>query len=631
MSNLALKNISIGTLPSFLNPSDDKAEYLFNLPTFQRGEVWSETKKRELVDSILRDFPIGSMLLYVSGITGTRQVVDLVDGLQRSSTLVDFVNNPLVYLDARNVFPEEFLELIEAWHVPGSSSNHSPDRERSIDKLLESWFQEVREISEKKFSATKCIAMLRELNPNSEIELDKNLRERFDEEFADARDRIKKYFAYEIPVVVYRGQVEDIPEIFERINSRGKKLDKYEIFASSWSNRGTYIRNKKVREKLENRYKDWIEKDWIVKGFDPVKGIRERDANFHEYLLGLSQHLVELFPSLYKFQKDNSESSVAFVLATYATGLRNSEMAHLPAKFPKDTKGDIDPTAFENALLEVSRLLDNALGALKLRLNKTTSQSLAPHSQNQIVSLIAAALANGYDIVTWRLTNKANRDKVIKYASSHYIRDILQSAWSGSGDSRAFRTVWEDGASSGSGQSASLTPSNYYLTPVAKSDFDTVFENWNIEQLRKSQTDRPNTSKEAKVVLMFAYAGIVSFLINAQVSFEIEHLYPVQHIKDKIGKNGTGWPISAIGNLALLEKKLNKIKGKKLLGDYLPDLLSQGKITQGEVDQINDLLISTDYRSLKDDPNLDLVAFKSFCKDRAEKIRDLVAKHTLMP
>jgi hypothetical protein len=625
VTNLVLEKFSLGDLTSFLDESDDTAAYLFNLPTFQRGEVWSDDKKRDLVDSVLKEYPIGSILLFVSGIQKTRQIVDVVDGLQRSSTLVDFARYPLSYLSVSRVFPESFLEEIEAWLYPANPADGSPDRERSIDRILDSWFRDVREISEKKFSATKCISKLMEVHPDSDSVLSQTLREQFDDEFSDARDRIKAIFKYEIPAVIYRGNAEDIPEIFERINSRGKKLDKYEIFASSWATRGTLIKNKKVREKLEDRYKEWIEKDWIVKGFDPVKGIGERDANFHEYLLGLSQHLVDQFPDLYKFQKDNSESSVAFVIATYAFGLRNSEMAHLPAKFPKDASGLIDPTTFESALFEVSKLLDNSLGALKLRLNKTTQQALVPHSQNQIVSIVAASLSNGYELSTWKLSNKANRDKVIKYAPSHYIRDILQSAWSGSGDSRAYRTVWDDS------QGSRISPSSYYLSPVNKSDFDVVFENWNSEQLKKAQTDRPNTSKEAKVVLMFAYAGIVSVQVNAQVTFEIEHLYPVQYIKEKIGTSGIGWPISAIGNLALLEKKINKIKGKKLLGDYIPELVTQGKITQPEIDQINQFVVSPDYAGIVDDPQLNLDSFRTFCGDRAIHIRDLIVKHTSMP
>ena len=246
--------------------------------------------------------------------------------------------------------------------------------------------------------------------------------------------------------------------------------------------------------------------------------------------------------------------------------------------------------------------------------------------------MAAACLVSSYDNVSWKLTSKTLRKQISGALPSHYIRDILDGAWAGSGDSRAYRLVWDESYDPSTGSNVRKASSHYHA-PVTRQDFVKVFDNWNEDQLKKSQTDRPNTSKEARIVLLLAYSSIVSFQSNAQIEFELEHLYPVKHIKGKIGISGIGWPISAIGNLALLDKKHNRIKGEKLLGDYLPSLLNRKKkpIEQAEVDLINRYIIHPDYTQIVDSASFDLAHFKSFCTERSEAIRDLIAQNTSMP
>ncbi|OCS91944.1 DUF262 domain-containing protein [Caryophanon latum] len=74
---------------------------------FQRGEVWGLERKKKLIDTILRKWPIPPIQLIET--EGDRQ--EILDGLQRISTILSFLNNEFA-IDG-NILPEskEIQEL----------------------------------------------------------------------------------------------------------------------------------------------------------------------------------------------------------------------------------------------------------------------------------------------------------------------------------------------------------------------------------------------------------------------------------------------------------------------------------------------------------------------------------------
>src|SRR5437762_1451159 len=81
-----------------------------NFPGFQRGEVWPLRKQRLLIDSILRGWPIPSIMCYQDG---ARFFIE--DGRQRLTALRNFVNNEFYTLseeDLRRMEPEQRLAVI---------------------------------------------------------------------------------------------------------------------------------------------------------------------------------------------------------------------------------------------------------------------------------------------------------------------------------------------------------------------------------------------------------------------------------------------------------------------------------------------------------------------------------------
>jgi hypothetical protein len=76
-------------------------------PNFQRGEVWSENKKKKLIDSILRGWKIPPIHM----ILGNNNIDEVLDGQQRLASIREFFNNK-IRIDG-NIQPrdEEILKL----------------------------------------------------------------------------------------------------------------------------------------------------------------------------------------------------------------------------------------------------------------------------------------------------------------------------------------------------------------------------------------------------------------------------------------------------------------------------------------------------------------------------------------
>lgn len=78
---------------AWFNQKSKESDSLIIKPTFQRNPVWTVNQKSYLIDSILRSYPIPEIYLQERvNEKGESQFV-VVDGQQRLSTVLDFINN----------------------------------------------------------------------------------------------------------------------------------------------------------------------------------------------------------------------------------------------------------------------------------------------------------------------------------------------------------------------------------------------------------------------------------------------------------------------------------------------------------------------------------------------------------
>ena len=81
MASCTVENWTLESLSSALQDMN-KDNKRIAVPMFQRGKRWSSQQQRTFIDSLIKGFPVGTMLFYETFEDGVQTYI-LVDGLQR--------------------------------------------------------------------------------------------------------------------------------------------------------------------------------------------------------------------------------------------------------------------------------------------------------------------------------------------------------------------------------------------------------------------------------------------------------------------------------------------------------------------------------------------------------------------
>lgn len=69
------------------------------IPIFQRGKRWDKNLKESLIDSLLKGYPVGTLLFAEKG----NKTYSVVDGLQRCTTISEYILNPTLRENLQDV------------------------------------------------------------------------------------------------------------------------------------------------------------------------------------------------------------------------------------------------------------------------------------------------------------------------------------------------------------------------------------------------------------------------------------------------------------------------------------------------------------------------------------------------
>lgn len=142
-------------------------------PGFQRSSVWVKRDRQLLIDTILRGMPLPNLFLWEHK-EGNKIVFDVIDGKQRIESLLEFTKN------------REPLSL---------KFDPEGDADWECQDLYEWSWKELKQYEPKIMA---------------------------------------RFLGYEFPVVLVKGSLPDIEQVFIRINSTGKKLTPQEIRHAKW-------------------------------------------------------------------------------------------------------------------------------------------------------------------------------------------------------------------------------------------------------------------------------------------------------------------------------------------------------------------------------------------------------------
>lgn len=559
------------------------------VPLFQRSLVWSDEKRTNLVTSLLRRHPVGSILVARRSDNDKWQ---LVDGLQRSYAISQFTKQPLSF-----VKPDGALEpLVRQLRVAlGGACDADIDADR-LDDELGNWLSTTVALGAAAgFDASVLWSVLRGavIEPSHEETALPVLRGFLDD--------VRTFLSIEgqnVPVIEFTGPDAELADIFEKLNSSGTPLSRYDILAARWVSTRVLLTDIKIREEIQAKYQDLEDKGFTVSAAVQDGVVVDSDSGsideaeyctLYEYLFGLGRALTKEYPDLFKPLSEEHVvvPSVGFTIGAIAHGMRLfPDIGDLPSRFAilAGQPTVIDPRAFqeavENGARQVSASLQPILG-LQLNRRGAARGSDIVHTEYQIAAAICRFMVAGYD-GDWMPRESPDEPELVRKAlPSHYLRETLSGVWQGAGDSLLFRRVWF--ASSEEDQdTVNLERSVDYTKPISTPALEATLQTWfEDEQLTRLVRRRAPIRGTEKMFLRYVYAGIVTHAQDKAAKYEIEHLFPVARLSRLIPEDAGGWPIGAISNLALFPSKLNRAKRDQTVGEFLK--------SKGESDRADEL------------------------------------------
>lgn len=242
----------------------------FLVPTFQREFVWEPANIVKLWDSIYKFYPVGSLLYWETNsylhthrklggfefphdedtVRKFKEWKYVLDGQQRATALLVSFLGGKGRVDANEEF--DYTVYFDAANAEFFFAKKLEERKKGAPK---EFLIRVRDVPNWSFTFYKDISAVKGFNP----EIEHNLQQ------------LSRIFSdYQIPVIRITGvEVNEVCDIFERINQEGKKLDPVDIIvARTYRNEdeengqpGFYLRDylgglKDLLGNKGNRFKD---------------------------------------------------------------------------------------------------------------------------------------------------------------------------------------------------------------------------------------------------------------------------------------------------------------------------------------------------------------------------------------
>lgn len=231
-----------------------------------------------------------------------------------------------------------------------------------------------------------------------------------------------------IPVIVYSGNEDTLPDIFDRINSKGTALSNYEVFAASCPiNNRFRVNNSEIIDRVLKKYDTLADDNFSLAGYDREELRKSQRLNSFEYLFGLSRFLNDKYDFL-KFDKTSEDDVInpmAFELVNACLNETNDTISTLYNKILV-----VDVNKFEGKLINTIEFVGEIIKPItRFKGNKRGSNKIL-HSKYQIMSMTSTTFKERYDINnnclvkdTWKESKLLLRKNMFQ----HFVCDIIES------------------------------------------------------------------------------------------------------------------------------------------------------------------------------------------------------------
>lgn len=517
------------------------------IPMFQRGKRWNKEKEETFIDSLKKKYPIGTLLFYKTTINN-QEIYTLIDGLQRGTTIKKYLSAPTKFFKIKQLPVDELNKL---YKIVLDDENQS--EKEVINNIISEYVSSLPNFDN--FELMDLFEKIVEVYPEVDnSQQRKAFKEVLKPLFKEIKEDYDALCKISIPAIVYTGPESTLPEIFERINSKGVALTEYEIYAASWPGQKFFVNNSVIVDKVLSKYDMLNDNDYDLSGYNRDNMRKTRLLNAFEYTFGLSKFLSEKYEclSFYKNQKDDETNPIAFQLLNACFNSSHSQIKdvhNIILRFSANIE------LLEDALLSSIEFVINCIEPIvKFKGNTRNNKAKILHSQYQIMSLISYVFRRKYSIVDdtikinseWKNVENKFKESLWKY----YVFDVLSKYWGEGGTVKIHSANNED----------------RYLKDISYGQFRSAFDTY-VEQCfsRREAKQVPNPIDKDYVILNTIY--VQSFSAMQQLSlnkFDIEHIATKEQMKKIIDiTKSLGLPISHIGNLCYLPEFENRSKGAK--------------------------------------------------------------------
>jgi len=508
------------------------------VPMFQRGKRWKKGQQQNFIDSLIKGYPVGTMLFYETMDNG-QQTYILVDGLQRGNSIKMHMNNPADFFYDSSISDDFCSGVLDIVHS-NTPDNYPVVRSRLTAFIKEQkrfnnlqYYQPAKEIAETFGAGSETIGEL----------IDVIAR------FFDSRQALYNQIALTvIPVIVYHGDEENLPEIFDRINSKGTPLDTYEVYAAAWPvNQRFVVNNVAIVETVVKKYDSFIEDGYTIHGYNREKMRTSKKLNAFEYLFGLSKYLVKKIDILgfNKSLADDTVNPLGFELVNACL----NETDRIKTLY-QNIYALADINNFESALYKAIQFVMDAISVITGFKGNSRSNIKLFHSKYQILSMISTTfkeMFEGTDYTCFAERWDDKKDILIKNLRLYYVYDIITNYWSEGGTSKIY----------------SAAKPNRYMSEISPRAWKTALDGFFDKSMFRTESKQiANPRSEEYVFLNCIYLNTFTAMDQLSIArFDVEHIAPKEQMKKLIAAcGGAGLPISCIANLCYLPEYVNRSK-----------------------------------------------------------------------
>ena len=539
MAGCTCENWSLQDLSSALQDMHKDNKKIV-VPMFQRGKRWNKNQEKTFIDSLIKGYPVGTMLFYETFEDNKRTYI-LVDGLQRGNSIKKYMTNPTEFFYDDSISDEFCAEILK---IVGEEDEEFYS---SIRTILTSFIKEQKTFKNLQYySVAKLIADEFKVGYEPIEKLIDTIKNFF-EERQDLYDRIASTV---IPVIVYTGEESNLPDIFDRINSKGTPLDQYEVYAAAWPVNEKYaINNLGVIEHIVKKYDSFVEDGYFIHGYSREEMRTTRKVNAFEYLFGLGKYLVEKYEIL-GFNKnfaDDTVNPIAFELVNAC--LNDADKIRILYK----NLQTIDLNVLEQAIYKAIDFVNDSISVVTKFKGNSRNANKIFHSKYQILSMISTTFKEMYANGNYTHFSDGWQDRkstIAKNLVHYYVYDIITNYWS----------------EGGTGKIHAAAKPNRYMNEISSRAWMVALDGFFERSMLRAESKKvANPKNEEFVVLNCIYLKTFTAMDQLSIErFDVEHIAPKEQMR-KLNEacKGEGLPISCIANLCYLPEYVNRSKKDK--------------------------------------------------------------------